>query len=136
MELLRNAKLLLRSGGRILIQIINYDRIIEKALTGLPTIYNEEAGVKFIRNYEAGPEEGLLYFSTKLIIERQGRKREFKNRVPLLALRSKELFNLLSKAGFKNISAYGSFKGEEFNPQKSQPLIVIADKKINNEEGE
>ena len=37
--------------GKLLLQIINFDRVLAKGVTSLPTIYNQEINLEFKRNY-------------------------------------------------------------------------------------
>lgn len=114
--------------GNLLIQIINYDRILKHNITSLPPIENKGAGVSFIRNYEVNEESSLVYFNTQLNIKEDNEIRTYKNSVPLLPLRSSELITFIQKAGFKDIELFGSFDKKPFNSDESYALIVKAAK--------
>ena len=127
---LRGAHLLLKKGGNLIVQIINYDRIVDQDIKGLPTIKNEEdpkLTAEFVRNYEKIPGSNLLDFHTRLTVEQSGEKKVFENHTPLLPLRYKELKDLLEKAGFKEITVYSNFMEEEYNPE-ARPLIMTGKK--------
>jgi ubiquinone/menaquinone biosynthesis C-methylase UbiE len=113
--------------GSIIIQIVNFDRVIAKQITALPTIDRSDKGVKFIRNYNLN-EEGKIDFQTELIVKKDEGVENFLNSVPLVPLQSYELIAMLEKAGFQDIDIYGGFKEEEFN-EDSFALVVKAIKR-------
>jgi len=119
---LEQSKRILKPGGKLLVQIINYNRILDQGLKGLPTIENDE--IKFERIYSYGKKPEKVDFKTKLTIKATGKIIE--NSVPLLALRPGIFRNLLEEAGFTNIEEFGSFKKDLFEPD-SQPYIVKAE---------
>lgn len=125
--LLKNMHDMLNYEGSILIQIINYDRIIKYNVDSLPTINRDEKGVKFVRNYIYSEKNSKVDFNTELIIAKEGKEEKFENSVELLALQSDELIAMLEKAGYSNIELFGGFKGEEYN-DKTMALIVRANK--------
>jgi cyclopropane fatty-acyl-phospholipid synthase-like methyltransferase len=121
-EFFRQASLILKPGGLFLIQIIDYDRIINQGLNGLPTIEDEE--IRFERAYlypDLNPSH--VRFQTRLTIKETGQA--IGNEVPLLALRPGILKALLQKAGFGDIEIYGNFKLGPVTPD-SQPCIIKA----------
>lgn len=113
----------LQNGGRLRLQIINFDRILEEKVTSLPTIRNEQEQLQFIRNYEYNKETKLIAFKTRLIVKEEV---DIENTVNLYPLTSETLENMLESIGFKEISFYGSFNNEVYNPLKSYPMIVEA----------
>ena len=118
---LRQACKVLRPGGKLLIQIINYDRIIDQGIGSLPTIENDE--VKFIRNYHYDATNNSLGFETNLSIK--GTNEEIHNLIQLYPIRKRELEGLLRKTGFDSVSFYGNFKGEALT-DNSIPLVLEA----------
>lgn len=123
LDFLNKCKERLNQGGRLLIQIVNYDRILINDVKRLPTIENTEVDLVFERNYEYLPEEHKIEFKTILKVG----EASLENRVLLHPLTSNELVELLNQAGFKNIQLYGSFKKAEYNSMNSFPLVVIAE---------
>lgn len=113
----------LKEDGSMIIQIINYDRIIDNGVTYLPTIDRSSEGVKFIRNYNAGQDKNTLNFDTELMISNDGEERVYKNSVPLLALRSEEIIEILKDAGFLELEVYGDFDETTFD--KDSFALVI-----------
>lgn len=113
-EFIKDIYTTLAEGGNLIIQIVNYDRVINQNVTSLPTIDRQEKGVRFVRNYEYKDEEEKVEFKTELIISKNGTEERFLNSVDLIALKKDELVDMFSKAGFKNIEVYGGFLQEEF----------------------
>ncbi len=101
---------LLNENGKVIIQIVNYDRILEFGVKNLPTIDRPEHGVKFIRDYELNDEK--ILFKTKLIVENN---QEYNNCVKLYPLTSESLTEMFVEAGFKDIEIYGGFDESEYN---------------------
>jgi len=120
-DLFHKAKSVLKPNGKLLFQIINYDRIIDQDIRSLPTIENDT--IKFERNYKYHKEQNKVDFETILSIKES--KDQIKNCIPLLALRKSNIETLLSKTGFKEIQFFGNFKREPLT-ENSMPLIVEA----------
>ncbi|MBP9921130.1 MAG: methyltransferase domain-containing protein [Proteiniclasticum sp.] len=116
---------LLNEDGDLVIQIINYDRILKEHIDHLPTIHVPEISLTFERNYTYDVEAHLVDFSSKLTL--QGETEEAS--VLLFPLKSEELVHLLMEAGFEEIHLYGSFKKDPYT-DSSLPLIVVAKKKL------
>jgi 2-polyprenyl-3-methyl-5-hydroxy-6-metoxy-1,4-benzoquinol methylase len=105
----------LKKDGCMIIQIINYDRIIDNNVKSLPTIDRSNEGVKFIRNYTTNKDKGTLNFETELIINNNGQEKVYTNSVPLLALRSEEIIEILEAVNFSKFELYGSFNEADFD---------------------
>ncbi|NOU60744.1 class I SAM-dependent methyltransferase [Marinifilum caeruleilacunae] len=117
----KNAKSVLKEEGKLLFQIINYDRIIDQNINHLPTIENDT--IRFERNYTYHPEKGKVDFETILTIKESNSK--IKNCIELMAIKKSTLTQMLQNAGFNHISFYGNFKREPLT-ENSMPLIVEA----------
>jgi len=111
----------LASEGKLAIQILNYDYILDQQIKTLPLIENEE--VRFERNYEFKTNSDLIDFNTKLTVKSTGQ--EIKNTTQLLPIRRTELQDYLQKAGFTQIEFFGNFKADPLT-ETSLPLIVTA----------
>jgi ubiquinone/menaquinone biosynthesis C-methylase UbiE len=109
----------LSDGGKLLFQIINYDRIIDKGINGLPTIENEI--IKFERNYTYHKERNVIDFETILTIKEN--TRQISNKIELYPIRKSQIAKLLFKAGFTDIRYFGNFKREELTSENI-PLVV------------
>lgn len=106
-------------GGRLMIQIINYDRILENNIDYLPTIDNEY--IKFIRNYKLN-KDNKIEFHTLLTIKESNK--EVENKIILYPIRSSALVNILKYQGFIDIKLYDNWKKKDFDSEKSIPLII------------
>jgi len=113
---------LLQKNGTLLIQIINFDRVLDQNITELPTINNDEKGITFVRNYEYDKSKHKIKFITKLTADK-----EFHNVIELLPLRKNELHKILTDSGFNDVNYFGSFKGDSYN-KSSYATIVVAKK--------
>lgn len=111
--------------GSIIIQIINYDRILKYDIKSLPTIDRKEKGVKFIRGYKYSKEKRLIYFQTQLLISKGEVVEKHENSVPLLPIRSEEIINIIKEVGFSKIDVYGNFLKEQFT-EDSYALVLKA----------
>lgn len=115
----------LENNGSIIIQIINYDRILRYNIKSLPTIDRKDKGIKFIREYKYSKGETLIDFQTELLILKDGVLEKYENSVPLLPIKSKEIIDIIKKVGFSKIDLYGSFLMEKFT-QDSYALVIKA----------
>lgn len=112
--------------GKLLLQIINFDRVLAKGVTSLPTIYNQEINLEFKRNYVRDDGRGLIYFDTILTVNKDNVQREFENRVELFPLLALSLKDILAKAGFSTVNLYGGFNREPYIPDESFLLVTEA----------
>ncbi len=125
-EFLESTAELLKENGRLFIQIVNYERILEFSIDGLPTIYSEDGSLRFERDYEYDKQQNLICFKTKLISELESKILQ-ENEIPLYPLRRDELNELLEESGFEQKECYGNPKGDPFHPVESVPLIMTAE---------
>lgn len=118
-KMLEGVHQVLKPDGKFLLQILNYDYILEKKVTELPLIETEST--RFIRKYIIDEDAPLIKFQTELVLKKEGKS--VRNVTPLLALRSEELKKLLSQSGFRNIELFANFKEEPFGGDHL-PLVV------------
>lgn len=114
----------LKSGGHFLLQILNYDFILDGPVTELPVIDTEN--IRFKRKYRFPESGSLIQFQTGLLIKSEDKTID--NETPLLAIRSSQLAELLQNAGFSEIKLFSNFKQEPFGG-KHLPLVVSCRKK-------
>ena len=126
-EFLELAAELLRSGGKIFIQIVNYYRILELNLDGLPTIYSQDDSVRFERDYEYNESDNMIYFKTRLIDHFEDEILS-ENKIGLYPFCKSELEKYLAEAGFEIENIYGSPNGDRYRELNSIPLIMTAEK--------
>lgn len=119
---LKEVKGMLKENGSLVIQIINYDRILKNKVSFLPTIKNAERGLEFSRTYRYDDEKNKIFFKTVLKVDGE----EIENEIALYPILSDNLVYLASKAGFKNINLNGDMAGGEFNKSSSYVLVMSA----------
>jgi 2-polyprenyl-3-methyl-5-hydroxy-6-metoxy-1,4-benzoquinol methylase len=122
-EFIKDIYDMLSDESALVIQIVNYDRIIKHNVKALPTIERKEKGVSFIRNYNYKEEEEKVEFQTELIISKTDKEEKYENTVDLIALKKDEIKDMFEKTGFKDINIYGGFLEEEFN-EESFALVI------------
>jgi len=122
-QLLADCRTLLRPEGALVLQIINYDRILAQGLTGLPTLREDD--LEFLRFYEVDPAGGVVIFRTELRVGGDRDQRVIRNQVPLRIVGKERLRRLVRTAGFQNLELFGDFDGRPFDPE-SLPLILSA----------
>lgn len=112
--------LALKPHGTVIIQVINYDLILEKKLPGLSTVTNQE--FSFYRNYEF--DGSKIHFKTRLT----DGLRVFVDETLLFPLKHQSLLDLLTAAGFRDIKTVGGFSHESFDLKQDITYVVTAKK--------
>lgn len=110
----------LHSKGMAIIQIINYDRIIEQNIDALPTIENRKIGLSFVRKYDYRPEEEIVYFNTLLTVPGE----KYENSIPLYPLVKDDLISMIEEAGFKSWDLHGGFDEKPWTPSSYATVVV------------
>ncbi len=122
-QFLHGAYKVLAPEGKLTIQILNYQHILDNHIKSLPLIDNEH--ISFERYYVFEDDTDLIDFNTKLTVKSTGQ--EIVNSVKLYAIRQNRLQELLEEAGFGSFEFYGNFKAEPLT-NNSLPLIVTCQK--------
>jgi len=112
---------LLKQGGKLLLQTVNYNRVLKENIDSLPTI--ETNDYRFVRKYNLR-NDGLIDFETELTEKSTGKK--IVNSVKLLPLKKDEIEDILNPF-FSEVSYFGSFKKEPWH-EGSYHLVVEAEK--------
>lgn len=124
-HVLKAMKARLQAGGSLILQTVNYDRILSEGIRELPLLEKPiaEGWIRFSRRYE--PIGGKIRFIGLLEKETEGRKERWENAVELLPLQAAELSDALREAGFdaSSVTLYGSFAGEAYRPDS--PALVV-----------
>jgi glycine/sarcosine N-methyltransferase len=122
-EALRNLSSVLRPGGVLIIQVLNYERILSRReeLLGV----KEAGGVKFERRYRFSDN------SIEFTLSRAGRDLDGwdvgrKDSVTLRPLTRIALSKRLGRRRFIGYEWYGSLDMDEFIPEISVDMVVIA----------
>ncbi len=122
---LESLRRVLRPGGRLAVQILNYDRILRQHVTELPEIHPAGGELRFVRRYEWGADAPRrVQFATELIVRKGGREVRLANRVPLLVLPSATLRALAEGAGFREIELAGDFQGGPHGPDSFLTVLT------------
>jgi len=116
----------LSRSGTLLLQILNYERLLREGVTELPMIRASEGTVEFRRKYEWEGDRKVL-FRTSLRVAGEDEPRIARNEIPLYPVYAEELWGMLSNAGFGNIRFYGDFARSEFSTG-SEALVCLARK--------
>ena len=105
----------LKSNGKLLIQILNYDNILDNKITSLPIIDNDH--IRFVRKYKFGERLG---FETDLTIKELNKT--ISNSISLTPIRKTQLTDIIREASFTDIKIYGAFNK---TPLKSSSLPLV-----------
>jgi len=105
-------------GGKLIIQIINYDRILDQKIKGLPLIETEN--FRFERFYTVRDQH--LDFKT-VLSTRDDNRLIAENSIPLYPLRKKRFQRLLVNAGFSTIDFFGDLQN---NPWQEDSFLTVA----------
>jgi len=108
----------LKPEGQLLVQFINYDRIIDQQIKALPSLSNED--ISFERRYELISLSAIA-FTACLTIKASGQNIE--NTQRLYPLRKADFEKVAHQAGFET-RAYSSFKNEAWSPAGMQSVFV------------
>lgn len=112
--------------GGVLVQILNYERLLRDGVAELPLMRADEGAIEFRRRYEwESPRK--VRFRTTLRIARGDEPLVVRNDIPLYPIYPDELWEMLAAAGFSRIRHYGDFAGSAFTPE-SEALVCLARK--------
>lgn len=107
------------AGGRLLVQIVNYDRVLREGITRLPTI--ERAGIRFERRYPEVSETAVRFEAT-LTVEDTGDRHT--SSVPLFPLTRSALVGELEEAGWTPVDAWGDYQGAPWSEDTFGCLVL------------
>ncbi|MBA4391201.1 MAG: class I SAM-dependent methyltransferase [Syntrophus sp. (in: bacteria)] len=119
--LCKDVKHILKQDGKFLLQILNYDYILDHNIRSLPFIDNQLITFERIYNYDT--KKNLITFKTILTVKETSKK--IVNKVSLFPIRKDELYLSLHNSGFSNISFYGDFDRNMLKTE-SLPLVIEA----------
>jgi glycine/sarcosine N-methyltransferase len=121
---LRSFAAVLRPGGVIFLQILNFDRIL-RSRERVQSV-KESDGEVFVRFYDY--EEKLIRFNVlRLRKERESFRHEL-NSVVLRPLLARDVTETLARTGISGIRTFGGITLEPFAPDGSRDLVVIGSK--------
>jgi hypothetical protein len=121
----------MQPGGLLLIQILNYERIIGKKIRHLPLNFreDEDGEIVFLRLMEDMGDGRILFCPTTLTyrphrdppVEVEGSRI-----VEIRGWRRAEMTSLLQEAGFEVESLWGDMKGGAYDGDSSSDLVILA----------
>jgi 2-polyprenyl-3-methyl-5-hydroxy-6-metoxy-1,4-benzoquinol methylase len=115
---------ILNSGGRVFLQLLNYDRILNfrERILNIKEV-NDKIFVRFY-DYEG---ESIVF--NILTIQKSGGQMEHSlNSVRLFPWRSSDIVRSLKDAGFHNAELFGTMALNAYDEYSSKDLVVIAQK--------
>lgn len=124
---LAHMRKLLSAEGKLILQVINYDRIRNHGISALPPIHNAARELEFVRNYRWDTLQQKIYFDTVLTVGSGSQREVYENSIPLYPLYSEDMKKILETAGFLNYRFYGDFLRGAFT-DASYLLVVEAEK--------
>lgn len=114
----------LKKDGLLLIQLLNYGRILKRR-DRIQSIC-EVNEITYIRFYDF--TEPNLTFNILTLDRTSGSLQHTLNSIELRPVAFKELSVMLTDVGFKDIKPYGSISMEAFDPETSKDLVILARK--------
>jgi glycine/sarcosine N-methyltransferase len=121
-QFLNSAKAILIQGGTLLIQTINFDRVLVKDVRSLPTITNEAVDLSFERFYRYDHTLNKVFFKTILKVD--GKRIE--NEIPLTPVMHDGMVEMLKNAGFTEVNIFGDFSKSKFDKENSYLMVIEA----------
>lgn len=122
-KFLHDAKSILAHNGKLIIQTINYDRIISKNIMSLPVIINESVGLRFERYYKYESNVNKVLFKTILSVG----DKIAQNEIPLTPVKHDEILQMLRSAGFTKINVYGGYNKSVYDKENSYLMVIVAE---------
>lgn len=122
-KMLRGVEHILMPGGKFLLQILNYNYILNENISELPLIESEK--LTFIRKYKFNQSRNRAQFQTDLCLKKTGEV--ISNETELFTLKREELHSMLKETGFKMIRDYANFN-MAISGGKHLPLVIYAEK--------
>ena len=121
---LKSFAAVLRPGGMLFLQILNYDRILAKRERIQSA--KESNGVTFVRFYDFDDAGGLVLFNILRLEKKEDRLTTGLITVPLLPLGSVRIMSILEECGYQQIRTFGSVAMDPFDAALSKDLVIAA----------
>jgi glycine/sarcosine N-methyltransferase len=120
---LADAASVVRPGGFLFLQILNYDRLLAKAEADLPLIRGGDGAAELRRRY-AWVSRGKLRFQTVLRLSGAEGPVVRRNEIDLFPLYSEDLWNDLERTGFEP-AYFGGYDRSPFHAD-AEALVCLA----------
>lgn len=115
----------LKPGGKLILQNVNYDRILRDHVKELPLIERKREDLTlFFRRFYELEEDGIM-FEGRLILEGAAGREEYASSVRLLPMQSDELLQITEQYGLPLPEFYGSFQGEAYSDISTALVAVL-----------
>lgn len=108
---------MLRPGGRLIIQSVNYDRVLKEQIQKLPEIHRVDPELHFLRTYNHIP--GAIEFVGELS---DGEGNAWVSKTKLLPILKEDLKRAFILSGYSEMGIYGDFMERPFSLES--PAIV------------
>ena len=112
--------------GRMLLQILNYERLLRDGVEELPPIRSSDGSVELRRHYKWEDRRKVLFRTTLKFSAVEG-LRVACNEVPLYPIYPEELEKMMKTAGFEDIRFFGDFSRSVFCAD-SEAIVCLARK--------
>ncbi len=119
---LENFASVLRPGGILFLQNLNFDRIL--ARRERVQSVKEVDGVTYVRFYDY--EGDCVRFNILRLERKDGGLAHSLESIPLRPVMRDELLGVLGRTGFADVRTYGGITMEEYQPDTSRDLVVLA----------
>lgn len=137
-RLSRSVARILLPGGRLLVQLLNYARILSQGIRHLPLNFRPgeaEEEIVFLRLMKPASDGRILFFPTTLSLDPSSDEPvavSGSKRVELRAWTAEALTESLEGAGF-TVDLRGDMMGGDFDPESSNDLVVLATRQASEE---
>lgn len=109
-------------GGTWIMQLVNWDRILQQGKQEFPVKPFAGQGNEFRRRYlEIGDEK--VTFQVELALEGEI---QFTEETTLYPVRSERLVRMHREAGFRRTELFADFRGGRFDPREGGAMILVA----------
>ncbi|MCP4204639.1 MAG: methyltransferase domain-containing protein [bacterium] len=133
-ETLHQTASVLLPHGRLLIQLLNYERIVSRGIRHLPVNFREDpegpGEIVFLRLLRADGDDRYVWFYPTTFTLEPGSDRpvevEAAKEVRLRAWKRAELERILPENGFEIAARYGDMTGGAYDAEESADLVLAA----------
>ena len=119
----KQASGLLNKGGRLVMQLFNYDMLLDYKVRELPDLVNEETGIRVQRNLRLR-NDGYLSMQTSLSLLRIDAKELARQEIVIYPIRRLQIQKMLQDAGFVVVDFYGSVEATTWQEDSPSTLIL------------
>ncbi len=121
-QFLRDAHDKLKPGGKLIIQSVNYDRVLKNKVQKLPDIIREQPSLTFIRSYRH--VEGAIQFIGELTLREANQEKKWQAETRLLPILKEDLIRIFKEIDFSAINCFGDFENSTFTLE-SPALVTL-----------